>query len=130
MPPQRHIKLLIADDHELTRFSLQMIFTGQNNIHLVGLAENGQEAVDLVKRHYPDIILLDLQMPVLDGLSAASEIKKIAPQTRIVIYTSVKDPQAEVMSQGVPVDKFCPKDVATEELVDLVNELGQQSLSH
>lgn len=129
MSPQRHIKLLIAEDHELTRFSLQMIFTCQNNINLVGLAENGKEAVDLVKQYYPDIILLDLQMPILDGLSAASEIKKIAPQTRIVIYTSVKNPLAEVMSQTIPVDKFCPKDVSTEELVKLVNELGQQSLS-
>ena len=119
------LRVLVVDDHELTRLSLKLALQNQSNIELVGLASNGQEAVELVKHQHPDVIIIDLQMPVLDGLSASTQIKSFAPNIRIIAYSSVDDPQTEVMIQTANIDAFCKKDVATNELVALVKELGQ-----
>jgi len=102
----------------------------QANIELVGLASNGQEAVEMVERYHPDVIILDLQMPVLDGLSASTQIKHIDPHAQIIAYSSVEDPQIEVMSQTARIDAFCKKDTATQELIALVEQLGQRAVSH
>lgn len=122
---ESNLRVLVVDDHELTRFSLKLALSTQKNIELVGLASNGEEAIEMVERHRPDVIILDLQMPVMDGLSASSYIKSIAPRTKIIAYSSVEDPQLEVMSQTAPIDVFCKKDTATTELIDLVKRLGK-----
>ncbi|MBD1906761.1 response regulator transcription factor [Funiculus sociatus GB2-A5] len=124
------LRVLVVDDHELTRFSLKLALQSQANIELVGLASNGKEAVEMVERYHPDVIILDLQMPVLDGLSASTQIKHIDPHAQIIAYSSVEDPQIEVMSQTARIDAFCKKDTATQELIALVEQLGQRAVSH
>ncbi len=121
------VRVLVVDDHELTRFSLQLALSGHKNIELVGLASNGKEAIDMVEQYRPDVVILDLQMPVMDGLSASSYIKNIEPNTHIIAYSSVEDPQIEVMSQTAPIDVFCKKDTATNDLINLVKQLGHQT---
>ncbi len=120
------LRVLVVDDHELTRFSLQVALKAQSHIDIVGMASNGKEAIEMVERYHPDVIILDLQMPVMDGLSASSHIKSIDPTTQIIAYSSVEDPQLEVMSQTAPIDVFCKKDTATKDLINLVRQLGQR----
>ena len=120
------LRLLLVDDHELTRLTLKLTFSSQENIQIVGLASNGQEAIEMVRRCHPDVIVLDLQMPVMDGWSASSHIKEIAPQTQIIAYSSVEDPKFEDISQTTTLDAFCRKDVPTTELVALVRQLGNR----
>lgn len=124
------LRVLVVDDHELTRFSLKLALSAQENIDLVGVASNGQEAIDMVKRHRPDVIVLDLQMPVMDGWSASTEIKNIAPNTQIIAYSSLEDPKFKESSKIDCLDAFCKKDTATPELVSLIRELGQKVTQH
>lgn len=121
------LRVLVIDDHELTRFSLKLALKNQAGIDLVGIGSNGQEAIDLTKKHSPDVIILDLQMPVMDGLSASTEIKSLYPRTRILAYSSLEDPQTEVMLQTAKIDAFCKKDTAMKDLIAIVNELGHDS---
>ncbi|MBW4649909.1 MAG: response regulator transcription factor [Kastovskya adunca ATA6-11-RM4] len=123
------LRVLVVDDHELTRFSLKLALSSQRNIELVGLASNGKEAIEMVERYRPDVIILDLQMPVMDGLSASTHIKSIEPNIQIIAYSSVDDPQIEVMSQTARVDAFCKKDTATKDLIALVRQLGLRAAS-
>lgn len=121
------VRVLVVDDHELTRFSLSLALRSQADVELVGLASNGQEAIDMVGQHHPDVIILDLQMPVLDGLSASTHIKSIYPNIKILAYSSLEDPQTEVMVQTAKIDAFCKKDTNTGDLIDLVKQLGHLS---
>lgn len=123
------LRVLVVDDHELTRFSLKVALSSQENIELVGLASNGQEAIEMVERHHPDVIILDIQMPVMDGLSASTHIKNIEPKTQIIAYSSQEDPKLKDKSQTKSLDAFCKKDTATPELIELVRELGKRVAS-
>ncbi|PSB18472.1 DNA-binding response regulator [Phormidesmis priestleyi ULC007] len=120
------LRVLVVDDHELTRVSLKHALQRQAGIELVGLASNGREAVEMADRHLPDVIVIDLQMPVMDGLSASTQIKVDHPNIKILAYSSLEDPQTEVMLQTAKVDAFCKKDIAFQELVKVINRLGQR----
>jgi two-component system, NarL family, vancomycin resistance associated response regulator VraR len=118
------LRVLVADDHELTRFSLKMALKRQAGIELVGLAANGMEAVELVRRHMPDVVILDLQMPVMDGMSAANEIKRIAPGVQILAYSSLEDPKIDRLLQEATISDVCRKDTSTIDLIAKVRQLG------
>jgi DNA-binding NarL/FixJ family response regulator len=120
------VKVLVVDDHELTRLSLKLALSHQENLELVGLASNGKEAVEMVRRFHPDTIVLDLQMPVMDGWSAATKIKDIEPETQIIAYSSVEDPKLHDREAIACFDAVCKKDIATPELVKLIKELKYQ----
>lgn len=119
------LRVLVVDDHELTRLTLQLAFSSQKNIEVVGLASNGKEAVEMVQNCYPDVIVLDLQMPVMDGWSASSKIKDISPDTQIIAYSSVEEKYFQETKAMGRVDAFCKKDVPTNELVGLIKQLGE-----
>jgi DNA-binding NarL/FixJ family response regulator len=121
-----NLLILVVDDHELTRLSLQLVFSIQENIQVVGLASNGQEAIEMVKCYQPDVIILDLQMPVMDGWSASNYIKTISPNTQILAYSSVDEVSFQNNKTKHHFDKVCKKDIPTMELVALVRELGQR----
>lgn len=121
------LRVLVVDDHELTRLTLQLAFSCQENIQVVGLASNGQEAIDMVKREKPDVIVLDLQMPVMDGWSASSQIKAISPKTQILAYSSVEDTYLKETKAMPSFDDICKKDAPTTELIALVRQLGQRA---
>lgn len=121
------LRVLVVDDHELTRFTLKLALSSQKNIELVGLASNGQEAIEMVKRHHPNVIVLDLQMPVMDGWSASTHIKGINPNIQIIAYSSLEDPKLREIETTSSLDAFCKKDTATTDLIHMIQELGQRT---
>ncbi|MFN7521823.1 MAG: response regulator transcription factor, partial [Aphanizomenon sp.] len=121
------LRVLVVDDHELTRLSLQLVFSVQENIHVVGLASNGQEAIEMVQLYQPDVIILDLQMPVMNGWSASNYIKAISPNTQILAYSSVDESSFQNNKNKHHFDEFCRKDIPTKELIALVKQLGNTS---
>ncbi|MEM7554396.1 MAG: response regulator transcription factor [Cyanobacteria bacterium P01_A01_bin.84] len=121
------LKVLIVDDHELIRLTLQLAFAKEENIQVVGLATNGQEAIESVTQFQPNIVVLDLQMPVMDGWSASTKIRAIAPKTQIIAYSSVEDNLS--VDGYIPRmwDAYCRKDIPTKELVALIKDLGNKN---
>ena len=99
MPQSRpEVTVLIADDHALVRRWLRVLLQ-HGEIRLVGEAENGEEAVRLCDRLRPDIVLLDISMPVLDGFAAARKIRALSPETKIIFLTS--HPLQEYVSEAL-----------------------------
>lgn len=84
----KKISILIADDHEVVRSGLAAIFGFQKDFTVVAEAKNGEEAVRLAKRHQPDVVVMDLVMPVRDGVEATHEIVAAVPSARVLILTT------------------------------------------
>ena len=82
------IRIVIADDHPIFRAGLQGLLSAQEDFEVVGEAANGREAVAVVRHAAPHVLLVDLQMPELDGLGAIQEIRAVAPNTRILVLTT------------------------------------------
>ena len=121
------LRVLLVDDHELTRLSLKLAFSYQENIQVVGLATNGREAIEMVYFFYPDVIVLDLHMPVMDGWHASGYIKSISPNTQILAYSSIDDVNLQQTKIIPSFDEVCKKDAPTKELIALVRQLGQRA---
>ncbi|WP_026104093.1 response regulator transcription factor [Anabaena sp. PCC 7108] len=121
------LRVLVVDDHELTRLSLKLAFTCQENIQVVGLASNGQEAIEMFQFLRPDVIVLDLHMPVMDGWSASHHIKAISPNTQILAYSSIEEAHLQRTKTMSGFDEVCKKEASTTELVALVRQLGKRA---
>jgi DNA-binding NarL/FixJ family response regulator len=104
-----------------------MAFSCQENMEVVGLASNGQEAITMVKSHQPDVIVLDLHMPVMDGWRASTYIKSISPNTQIIAFSSVDDAHLQQTKAMSSFDEVCKKDAPTAELLALVRQLGKRT---
>ena len=88
----RKMRILIADDHALVREGIGAFLKMSDDVEVVGEAADGVEAIEAVRKHRPDIILLDISMPRLGGLEAMGEIKKISPDTKVLVLTQYEDP--------------------------------------
>lgn len=95
--------VLIADDQEVIRRMLCFLFASQDDFEVCGEAENGQEAIEMAQMLHPDLILLDLSMPVMNGIEAACELKKLMPMTPIIVFSEFSDvlSEREAHSTGV-----------------------------
>lgn len=87
------IQILLADDHAVLRAGLRLLLSKEEGFLIVGEASSGLETIDLAQRQKPDLILLDVSMPALGGLEAISMLRKVAPETKILILTMHDDPQ-------------------------------------
>jgi two-component system response regulator NreC len=84
---EQPIKIFLADDHTIVRQGLAKLLEAEPNIKVVGEAQDGREAVNKVQRLNPDIVIMDIAMPLLNGIEATRQIKKILPQTKIIILS-------------------------------------------
>lgn len=85
------IKVLIADDHHVVRRGLVFFLKTQPEIEIIGEAKNGREAVEMMQTNQPDVVLMDLDMPVMNGIEATRQIKASCPEVKIMILTSFSD---------------------------------------
>ena len=96
------IRVLLADDEPMIRAGMRAILSADREIEVVAEAADGREAIDLTQRHRPDVVLLDIRMPRLDGLTAATEIRRTVPATAVVIVTTFGEDEyiARALSDG------------------------------
>ncbi|AJD90615.1 LuxR family transcriptional regulator [Jeotgalibacillus malaysiensis] len=124
------IKLLIADDHHVVRRGLVFFLKTQKDIEIVGEAKNGVEAVAMVKKFQPDVVLMDLVMPEMDGIEATREIKRALPSTEIMMLTSFSDQDHVVPAIEAGAAGYQLKDIEPDELADSIRKLmnGENTL--
>lgn len=111
------IRILLADDHALVRRGLEMVLRLEKDFQVVGSASNGAEAVTLAREWVPDIALLDLKMPQMDGIAATREIKRVSPRTRIILLTGVESGTEIAQAVEAGADGYVLKQVEPQELV-------------
>jgi DNA-binding NarL/FixJ family response regulator len=99
---EKEIRLLIIDDQDLIRESLQIVFMRESDLEVVGLGKSGREAIELCQQHDPHLVLLDVQMPGMDGIQATKWIKEQWPHIKVIILTTFQemDSAMEAISLG------------------------------
>ena len=114
-PPVRTLKLLIADDRPRTRRALRALLTAHPGFEVVGEAANGEEALACVEALRPDLVLLDVWMPRLDGIAATAAIKARWPAVRVVVHSLAIERREDALAAGA--DAFVPKGARPDELL-------------
>ena len=114
------IKLLLADDHAVVRSGLRMLLEAQPDMEIIGEAENGRETIDKVLAFQPDIVLMDIEMPGMNGIEATRKIKEESPETAVLALTMYEDDQYffEMLKAGAA--GYIPKRAAPDALVNAI----------
>jgi YesN/AraC family two-component response regulator len=126
--PSSHkkLKVLIADDIQETRRSLRLMLSMNPDVVVVAIAVNGRQAVEMAKEHHPDILVMDVNMPQLDGLAAFKEISQVYPDTGCIIISAEKNTDNLGVAMSLGAQEYLIKPFSIEELNDAVNRVGAQ----
>ncbi len=117
------IKVLIVDDNEVVREGLKSIFDGHKDIMVVGTAVDGQDALEKAPKLQPDVIMMDGQMPRMDGPTAIRAIKKIMPDVKVLFLTVYGDYAGDALAAGA--SWYLTKDCRRQDLLEAVRALAQ-----
>jgi len=115
-----NIRVLLVDDHELTRMGFTMMLNPQPEISIVAEAVNGTEAIELTAQHHPDVILMDIRMPGLDGIEATRAITAAHPKSRVLILTTFDLDEYAFDGLEAGASGFLLKDVTPAQLVSAI----------
>lgn len=120
MTNEQRIRVLLADDHAVMRAGLRLLIDNQPDMHVIGEAGDGLQAIDQAAALQPDVVLLDLTMPKIDGLSSLKQIRERAPQTRVLILTMHADEQylRDAISRGA--SGYVVKQAADQEVLSAI----------
>src|SRR5205814_2334065 len=114
------LNIVMAEDHEWARMGLSFAIQDKSPYKIVAKAENGQQAVELVSQHLPDLVLMDIGMPVMDGITATQEIKRQFPDIKVVMLTSHQEGEQVYAALGAGADGYCLKDIKVKRLIQVI----------
>jgi len=116
----REIKIILADDHEIVRVGLKRLLNINKNIKILAEASNGVEAITLIDYYKPDIALIDILMPKLDGIQATRQIKEKNPDILCIILTAFEDSGHIEKALRAGADGYLSKDINSKDLIDAI----------
>jgi DNA-binding NarL/FixJ family response regulator len=114
------IRVVIADDHPAVRMSFEAYLDAQDGIEVVGACENGRDAVALAQSREPDVVVMDVRMPVIDGIEATRQIKRLVPETRVILISAYEERELRDSGQQAGADHFLFKGIMGARLADHV----------
>lgn len=119
------VKLLLVDDHEIVRAGLRMLFSAEPGVQIIGEAASGREAVELVMRLGPDVVLMDVAMPDMNGIEATRRIKEARPAVAVLALTMHEEEEYffEMLSAGA--SGYVPKRAAPDDLLSAIRVVSQ-----
>src|SRR4051794_39008643 len=113
-PETNVIKVAIADDHALFRAGVKTALSNRKDIQMVAEAENGMQLLNLLKHIQPDVILLDIQMPIMDGLTTLPEIKNLYPDVKVIMLSMHNDHSVITRMMEIGANSYLTKDSDAE----------------
>ena len=114
------VRVLIADDHRLFAEALEAVLSSEARIEVVGRAVDGGEAVELARRLEPDLVVLDISMPVMDGFEAAAALEELQPPPAVLMLTGSNSPEDIDRARRVGAKGYITKDAIAASLVDAI----------
>ena len=127
MKENSKIKVLVAEDQELVRKSLEIILGNQETIELIGAVSNGQEVIRFIRGSLPDIIIMDIRMPKMDGVTCTRIIKDQYPQVKIIILTTFDDDEYIFKALRDGASGYLLKGISVDELITAIHKVYKGS---
>ncbi|MFC7585497.1 response regulator transcription factor [Nonomuraea antimicrobica] len=118
------IQVMLVDDQELLRASLRTVLSADERIEVTHDVANGSDAIEVVRRHRLDVVLMDIRMPRMDGVAATAEIVRIAPATRVLMLTTFDDDELVVAAIRAGASGYLTKDVRPAALAQAVCDVA------
>ncbi len=122
------IKILVADDQPLMRDGLKTILELEEDMDVIGTAGHGREALEMVRRFLPDVVLLDIRMPEINGVECVKIIKEKFPQTRVIMLTTFDDEDYIVNALAGGADGYFLKDIQVDQLLEVIRTAARGQL--
>ncbi len=119
------IKVLLVEDHTMVRLGLSLVFENSKDINLIGEAENGKKGVELALKLNPDVILMDIGLPEMDGIQATSLIKKSNPNIKVLIFTSRESEDDVFDSLSAGADGYIMKGANEEQMISAIKAVAE-----
>ena len=120
------IKVIIADDHTLFRAGVKTALSVKKDIDLIGEADNGMQLLNLLKHMEPDVILLDIQMPIMDGITTLPEIRKLYPQIKVIILSMHNDHSMISKLMEIGANSYLTKNSDSENIYNAIRTCYEQ----
>jgi DNA-binding NarL/FixJ family response regulator len=119
----RKISVLLVDDHTVVRQGLRALLAAEEDMEVIGEAENGRQAVTAAKKTPPDVVVMDVAMPLLNGLEATRQILKALPQTKVLVLTSYGDDDCVAQMMQAGAAGYLIKQTAANDLLKAIREV-------
>ena len=123
MSAHNPIKVAIADDHKVFKEGIERILDNYPDMHLIIKAENGLDLLDHIKKSPPDVVLLDLRMPVMDGISTLAELKKYYPSIKVIVLTINVERPLIFEASKLEADAYLLKTAEPELIIKAIREV-------
>ena len=123
MNQQQHIRVVIADDQELVRAGFAMVIGSQADMEVVGQAGDGNQAVALAQELHPDVVLMDVRMPIMDGLDSARLIVKSDPAAKIIMLSAMGDEDLMKSAKEIGIRVFLQKPFKSDEMLKAIAQV-------
>lgn len=120
----RKIRILLADDHSIVRMGISALLNYEKDLSVVGEAEDGEEAASLAKKHKPDVVLMDLMMPRIDGVEATRRIRQMSEKTKVLILTTFGTSADVSRAINAGASGAIVKDISKDDLVDAIRKVA------
>ncbi len=117
------IRVLLADDHTIVREGLLSLLQSHQEIAVVGTAENGQEAIDKARSTFPDVIVMDVAMPLMNGIEATQQLKRMLPETKVIVLTMYADEEYVLRALHAGARGYLLKRSAAAELLQAIRSV-------
>ena len=121
--PSNKIKILLIEDHTLTRFGLKTAFEEAENIQVIGEAETGEDGISMIPELKPDIVLMDLGLPGINGIDATKKVKEHNNNIKVIILTSHNNEEEVWSALGAGANAYCLKDIEPDRLIHVVESV-------
>lgn len=114
------VRVLVVDDHALFAEALMLTLGIDDRIQVVGSASSGTEAVSLAAALNPDVVLMDVRMPSMDGIEATRHVRRVSPRSRVVIVTAARSPELAAHAKAAGAERYLTKDTSALKLIDAI----------
>ena len=126
MSLNRKLRVLIADDIQETRRNTRLMISALDNLEVIAIASNGRQALEMAAEHHPDIVLMDINMPIMDGLTATGQILKIAPDIGCIIMSGERDPETIRDAMAIGIQEYLIKPFTIDELESAIEQVSNR----